>query len=242
MSPRFPNHPPIAIMAMALTFGLVLFSGQANARCTRMKIFEREDGTGDTTLIRVIGSDCYNRWSTDSPWHNKAKALHMTANIGCIKVWSSKDCTGQGQCVCQTNHRMLTSWNPETVGNTGALSFSECDTPAPATGGTIEAFDMVNFEGNKINLEIPENQCETLRNDETWKSKISSLRVTQGCVEFFNEAGCTGDRDKLWKSEVDYQTEFSTSTNEQEYLGSKWNNRVRSFRSCRPPVFTSASV
>lgn len=216
-----------------LTWGVLLFAGTTHAGCTRMNIFDRNDGTGEFTRIRVLQPPyrptCINL-QPGTTWHSRATALRMTANIGCIKVCNSNDCTGQCQCVCQKNHRVLTSWDRIIVPGTNALSFGNCD--SSKIGGTIEVFEDENFGGASETLQIPEGQCDSLRNDEDWKDKISSLRVTQGCVEYYDQAGCTGNKNILSKdSEFDYGYE----ANQVEALDSTWNNRVRSFKSCSEP-------
>ncbi len=227
------NFSNISLLLGVLTWGVLFLAGTTNAGCTRMNIYEREDGSGDVAPIRVLqpphSPTCINL-QPGTTWPRKARALRMTANINCISVHSSSDCTGRSQCVCQRSHRTITRWDRNLVPGGRALSFGNCDSTAEA-GGTVQVFEDENFGGASETIQIPKAQCESLRNDENWKDKISSLKVTQGCVEYFKQAGCTGEKKVLFQQSLD----FGDNANQAPSLDSSWNNQVKSFQSCEAP-------
>lgn len=228
------NFHNISLLLGVVTFGVLFLTGTTKAGCTRMNIYDQDDGSGGVVPIRVLqppySPTCINL-EPGTTWPSRARGLRMTANINCIKVYSSSDCTGRGQCVCQTNHRMITSWDRSIVPGGSALSFGNCESSAQP-GGTIQVFEDENFRGASETFKIPEGQCESLRSDENWKDKISSLRVTQGCVEYYNEAGCSGEKGILYEQSEDY----GDNANQAQSLDSTLNNRVRSFKSCQAPA------
>ncbi len=228
--PSVSQSTPILFIS-TITWGLLLLTDTANAACKRLQIFDRDDGTGNVIPARVFQAPHSFKWDSGSSWPVQAKALRMTEDLGCVKIWTSNDCSGKNQCVCQQNKHVVSSWDkaftPEvrSISDCGALKSSWIQ-------GTIQVYENNNFGGESIVLDIPFDQCETFRSDQTWKDKVSSMKVTHGCVEFYDRGGCTGNKDVIFKEPNANSNQDGQPANEIRELEAYWDNKVRSFRGC----------
>ena len=173
-------------------------------------------GVGDVGHINYDDRSCHSIKSY-TKWWNAITQIKPTDGE-CVRIWSRKGCRGDTWCVCEeitdlSDHKRNSgdNWNDDIS------SISGCGYRKPIVA-IAQIYDDRDYGGKMRKITLQTGECHSLYGSDWWNDRLSSIKVTKGCIKFYSKSNCNGPN-------------FETRSDKYK-LGSDWNNEISSFEPC----------
>ena len=205
-----------------------LYNGEASWECDVGRAYgnrhevivkQHSDGNfyGSGTWDRFTYSDdeCLE-FPRGTQWRNSITQIQLTGY--CVRIWSHSDCSGNTWCVCEdVKDLSYHKRNRDDNWNDDIVSISGCAYRSPIVA-IAEVYQKDDYEGRMRKIVLQSGECYSLYQSDWWNDAVSSIKVTLGCVRFYDHSRCTGPS--------------YTETGNRASLSSGWDNEATSFAPC----------